>query len=96
VVIDPTLFGCDRDEAADLLARRNLHVRKYYSPPCHRMSVYAAKRHQPSLPVTERIAHNVIALPIYNDMGDEECAGIVEAFRRIQACLHLPGASVAG
>jgi dTDP-4-amino-4,6-dideoxygalactose transaminase len=82
-VIDPGLFGCTRDEVVHLLSRENLHVRKYYSPPCHRMSVYAAMRSQPSLPVTERIAQNVIALPIYNDMSDDECAGVVEVFKRI-------------
>jgi dTDP-4-amino-4,6-dideoxy-D-glucose transaminase len=81
VVINPALFGCDRDEAADLLARRNLHVRKYYSPPCHQMSVYAAMRCQPSLPISERLAGSVLALPIYNDMTTDECDSIVEAFR---------------
>jgi dTDP-4-amino-4,6-dideoxygalactose transaminase len=50
VLIDQTRFGCNRDEAADLLASRNIHVRKYYRPPCHRMSVYAKMRRQPSLP----------------------------------------------
>lgn len=84
VIIDATRLGCDRDQAAALLARENLHVRKYYNPPCHRMSVYAAMRNQPSLPVSERIARNVIALPIYNDMTAGECDGIVEAFRRIR------------
>jgi dTDP-4-amino-4,6-dideoxygalactose transaminase len=84
VVIDPALFGCDRDEATDLLARQNLHVRKYYSPPCHRMSVYAAMRRQSSLPISERIAGSVIALPIYNDMTTDECDGVVEAFWRIR------------
>src|SRR5262249_53276746 len=44
VVINPALFSCNRDEAVDLLARRSLHVRKYYSPACHRMSVYAVMR----------------------------------------------------
>lgn len=84
IVIDATLFGCSRNEVADLLARQNLHVRKYYSPPCHQMSVYAAMRRQPSLPVSERIAGSVIALPIYNDMTADECDGIVEAFRRVR------------
>jgi dTDP-4-amino-4,6-dideoxygalactose transaminase len=83
VVIDPELLGCDRDRATDLLGRQNLHVRKYYSPPCHRMAVYAAMRRQPSLPISERLAGSVIALPIYNDMTADECDGIVEAFRRI-------------
>jgi dTDP-4-amino-4,6-dideoxyglucose len=85
VVINPVGFGCDRDQAATLLARENLHVRKYYSPPCHRMSIYAHRCCQSSLPVTERIARNVIALPIYNDMTSTECDGIVEAFRRVRA-----------
>jgi len=83
VVIDPVLFGRNRDEVVELLSRENLHVRKYYSPPCHRMSVYETMRSQPSLPVTDRIAQNVIALPIYNDMSDEECDGIVEVFKLI-------------
>jgi dTDP-4-amino-4,6-dideoxygalactose transaminase len=57
------------------------------------MSVYAAMRRQPALPVTERIAHNVIALPIYNDMSDDECAGVIEAFRRTKACLRQDAGS---
>jgi dTDP-4-amino-4,6-dideoxy-D-glucose transaminase len=83
LLIDPGLFGCTRDELVHLLSRENLNVRKYYSPACHRMSVYAAMRRQPSLPVAERIAQNVIALPIYNDMSDDECAGVIGAFKRI-------------
>jgi dTDP-4-amino-4,6-dideoxygalactose transaminase len=81
VVIDPVRFGCDRNEAANLLARRGLHVRKYYSPACHQMSVYAQIRRQPSLPVSERLASSVLALPIYNDMTAEECDRIIEALQ---------------
>ena len=62
--------------------RENLHVRKYYSPAVHLMSTYAKSRQQPSLPVAEHAARNVLALPIYNDMTPAECDGIVEAFRR--------------
>jgi len=36
------------------------------------------------LPVSERIARNVLALPVYNDMTAAECDGIVEAFRRVR------------
>jgi dTDP-4-amino-4,6-dideoxy-D-glucose transaminase len=84
VEIKPATFGYDRDEAADLLTHENLYVRKYYSPPCHRMSIYAGRCCQRPLPVTERIARNVIALPVYNDMTATECDGIVEAFRRVR------------
>lgn len=82
VVIDAADFGVDREVVADRLARENLHVRKYYSPACHEMSVYASKCAPLSLPVSERMARDVLALPIYNDMTAAECDGIVEAFRR--------------
>ncbi|HEV2159807.1 DegT/DnrJ/EryC1/StrS family aminotransferase [Bradyrhizobium sp.] len=35
------------------------------------------------LDVTERTAYNVIALPLYNDMTDEECDRIVAAIRQV-------------
>jgi dTDP-4-amino-4,6-dideoxygalactose transaminase len=85
VVINPVALGCDRDQTVALLARENLHVRKYYNPPCHHMSIYSDKRYQPSLPVTERVARRVVALPVYNDMTTAECDGIIEAFRRVHA-----------
>lgn len=88
VLIDPALFGCDRDRVAELLSQQNLHVRKYYSPPCHLMTAYAAARAQPVLPVSERISRNVLALPIYNDMTAQECNGIVECFRRVVTTTH--------
>jgi len=79
VVIERQTFGLDRDLVATAFEKENLFVRKYYSPPCHHMSVYRAAIGQ-SLPATEASAYNVVALPVYNDMTDEECDGIVQAF----------------
>jgi dTDP-4-amino-4,6-dideoxygalactose transaminase len=83
VLVDREAFGIDRERLAAVLEREGLFVRKYYSPPCHHMGAYAAVRSQ-SLPVTEHAAYNVLALPVYNDMTDQECDGIVAAFARIQ------------
>ena len=82
VIIDAELFGAGRDQVAEMLEAENLRVRKYYSPACHELAVYRGGAH---LPVAERIARGVIALPIYNDMTDTECDGIVEAFHRVAA-----------
>ena len=82
VMIDTELFGAGRDEVAEMLEAENLRVRKYYSPACHELAVY---RGSANLPVAERTARGVIALPIYNDMTDTECDGIVEAFHRVAA-----------
>jgi dTDP-4-amino-4,6-dideoxygalactose transaminase len=47
------------------------------------MSAYAVARDK-QLPVTERAAYNVLALPVYNDMTAEECDGIIMALRETQ------------
>ena len=82
IVIDKLIYGLDRNEVAAALEQQNLVVRKYYSPPCHMMSAYRLSK-QASLPNTEHIAANVLALPVFNDMTDEECDGIVTAFLAI-------------
>jgi dTDP-4-amino-4,6-dideoxyglucose len=82
VVIDKDRFGMSRDELAAALEKENLIVRKYYSPPCHHMSAYRGARDL-SLPRTEATAYNVVALPVYNDMTDRECDGIVQVFREV-------------
>jgi dTDP-4-amino-4,6-dideoxyglucose len=83
VLIDAPAFGIDRDSAATLLENHGLYVRKYYSPPCHHLSAYSAV-HSQHLPVTERTAYNVLALPVYNDMTDDECDRIVLAMCQTQ------------
>jgi dTDP-4-amino-4,6-dideoxygalactose transaminase len=83
LIVDSGSFGMDRDALADALAKENLLVRRYYSPPCHLMSAYSVSAER-NLPVTESLAANVLALPIYNNMEEWECDGIVEAVLRVQ------------
>jgi dTDP-4-amino-4,6-dideoxygalactose transaminase len=84
VVVDADRFGLDRDQTALALEPHNLMVRKYYSPPCHMMSAYKSAR-QGSLPHSERISANVLALPVFNDMTEEECDGVIAAFRAVRS-----------
>jgi dTDP-4-amino-4,6-dideoxygalactose transaminase len=81
-VVDPQRFGLNRDVLTQALARENLHVRKYFELPCHHMAAYKDSRHI-ELPLTEIVAYNVISLPIYNDMTEQECDLFVEGIRRI-------------
>lgn len=82
VMIDPERFGLDRNQVAAALEKDNLFVRKYYSPPCHHMAAYSAPT-SPSLPRTDAAAANALALPVYNDMSDRECDGIIQVFRGV-------------
>jgi dTDP-4-amino-4,6-dideoxyglucose len=36
-----------------------------------------------SLPRSEASAYSVLALPVYNDMTEDECDGIVQAFLEV-------------
>ncbi len=82
VFVDEREFGLDRDDVAAALAKENLFVRKYYSPPCHQMRAYAGSR-DVSLPRSEASANSVLAVPVYNDMTEDECDGIVQAFLEV-------------
>lgn len=82
VLIEKNLFGLDRDQAAGVFKKENLLVRKYYSPACHHLRTYRTAEGL-SMPRTEAAASSVLALPIYNDMTDEECDGVVRVFRDV-------------
>lgn len=82
VFVDEREFGLDREAVAAALSKENLYVRKYYSPPCHHMLAYRAS-HDVLLPRTEASAYSVLALPVYNNMTDDECDGIVQAFLEV-------------
>lgn len=84
IVLNPQTFGMNRDVLAMALERENIHVRKYFEMPCHHMACYG-DQHGVSLPESERVAYNVLALPVYNDMSDAECLGIARAIREIQS-----------
>jgi len=83
LVIDPERFGLDRNQLALALEQENIAVRKYFEMPCHHMKAYADQRHV-TLPETERVAYNVVALPVYNNMTTAEADGIAQAIREIQ------------
>lgn len=82
VVVDIERFGLDREALASALEKHDVFVRKYYSPPCHHMTAYRTQK-EVKLDVTERTAYNVISLPLYNDMTDEECDLIVAAIQHV-------------
>ena len=75
-------FGMSRDSVVQALKRFDIHVRTYYRP-CHQLSQY--KHMNVSLPVTERIASQVIALPIFNDMKSSEIDRIASALKNLQS-----------
>lgn len=65
IAIDPAVSGIDRQTLHDSLAAMGIETRAYYSPCCHRMESFAGYlRPGQSLPISERLADTVLALPL--------------------------------
>lgn len=84
IILDPAEFGLTRDELAEALEYENIFVRKYFELPCHHLDAYKSLN-TGYLKHTEEVAYNVVALPVYNNMTNQEAGVIVEAIQRIHA-----------
>ena len=74
VRIDAETFGASRDQVYQELRHCNVLARKYFYPLC---SDYACYRHLPSadpsgLPVARQVADEVLALPFYGGLGQDD------------------------
>jgi len=70
VLIDPALYGLDRDAVYGLLKKFNVNTRKYFHPLVSRAPCYAAlpSARPGALPVAERVSQQVLCLPIYGTL----------------------------
>jgi dTDP-4-amino-4,6-dideoxygalactose transaminase len=80
VEVDAQTTGLSRDELVAVLSAENVLARRYFYPGCHRMEPYASDsrtRHTP-LPVTERLADSVLALPTGLQLDDRAIVRIAD------------------
>ena len=85
--IDEKLFGISRDDVYQEFKKFNVFTRKYFYPLC---SDYKCYRHLPSsdptsLPVANKVAREVLALPFYGGLLPDDVRNIciiLKSFRR--------------
>lgn len=81
--IDEQQTRVSRDHLMQVLHAENVIVRRYFYPGCHRMEPY--RSYCPSarlwLPVTERIAGQLLSLPTGTAMGQAEIIEVCELIR---------------
>lgn len=78
IAIDEDEFGLPRDNVVEGLRAEGIDTRCYFSPPVHRQQAYA--RVEPvSLPATDRLASQVVSLPIWVALADEQQDRVVAA-----------------
>ena len=76
VLFDPERFGKDRDEIMELLAREQIHARKYFYPLTSEFACFAGRFHPEETPVARRVSRQVLTLPLYADLPHSEIARI--------------------
>lgn len=80
--IDPAASGIDRDHLRAALAAEGIESRAYYSPSCHRMESFARHvRPGQALPITERLADTVLALPLGVHVTPDVARSVARAIR---------------
>ena len=86
VVVDPDVFGASRDDIFDALAKQGIGARKYFYPLTNSFECYEGVFDPGKTPVAQRIANEVITLPMYADLSLEDveriCGIVLERGRK--------------
>jgi dTDP-4-amino-4,6-dideoxygalactose transaminase len=87
-------YGLNRDELVKVLNAENVFPRKYYYPLCSQYPIYRGLpfSSQDKLPVANRVADNIICLPLYGDLSPAS----VEKVIRIIEQAHQDQKKIAG
>ena len=84
VLVDAAEFGMDADQLAWALAAEGVDTRRYFHPPVHRQQAYRALLSERELPVTDRVATQVLTLPLWAHMTDHQVIRLAGTVTRLQ------------
>ncbi len=86
ILIDEKRYGMSRDELYTLLKQFNVHPRKYFHPLCSHFSCYSAlpSAAPSNLPVAERVARQVLCLPLCGTLQESELRNICHVLKTLQ------------
>ena len=72
VMFDREIFGKSRDEVAEALAKEGIFARKYFYPLTSSFACYEGKFVIQKTPIAEKMAREVLTLPLYADLTIED------------------------
>lgn len=86
IFIDAEKFGITRDELYEKLKLQNIYGRRYFYPLISNMTTYKGlvSAETSNLPIANRIADQVLCLPIYKDLSLKVIKEIVEIISMLQ------------
>ena len=76
------IFAEDRDELMEFLKNKGIGTSIYYPKPLHLQKCFEYLGHKEGdFPVTEKMCKQILALPIYPELRDDEVSSICEAIK---------------
>jgi len=85
IVIDEKEFGMDRDKVAEILTKEGIGWRKYFYPPVHKETVNKdLESSKKVLPNTDYISENILNLPFFTSMTNEDVIRICKVIKGIR------------
>jgi dTDP-4-amino-4,6-dideoxygalactose transaminase len=76
-------FGMSRDEVIRKLTDAGIGTGVYYPVPIHKQTYYRSLGYDESLPVSERLAKEVVSLPVHPSVTPEDIDFIAATIRRL-------------
>lgn len=79
ILVDKNILGKSRDNIYDKLKENNIYARKYFYPLISEFAAYKGldSSNKENLPIANKVAEDVLCLPIYPDLKKEEVEKIV-------------------
>lgn len=83
ILVDGDRFGLAAVQLAAALRAEGIDTRRYYQPPVHRQKAYAHLGPPAPLPVTDRVAEQVLSLPLWSHLPARSLDRTADAVVRI-------------
>lgn len=83
IIINPERFGAERDELYMHLKKANIFTRKYFSPLVCDYPEFSMFKTR-DLPVAQKIANNILCLPLYHDISPGQIEMVVKSISQFQ------------
>jgi perosamine synthetase len=85
VLLDPKILRLSRDEFQRALLRRGVETAVHYPLPLHHQPILRGLGTDRDFPVSTRLAHSVLSLPVHPGLSDAELRHIVRCAREVAA-----------
>jgi dTDP-4-amino-4,6-dideoxygalactose transaminase len=82
ILINSDEFGASRDEVINYLEQKKIYARRYFYPLISDFPEFREYKRM-DLPIAEEVANQVLCLPLYHDITEEEINYIVESLKKI-------------